>query len=117
MTPRLLALDPDPASALETIRAASAERRVLVFKKSPICPVSHRAESELEAWRAALGEGDAVALAVVDVIAERGLARGLTAALDVRHESPQALVFENGELVTHASHGELTVGWFRQHVG
>lgn len=32
---RDLALDPDPETALEKIRAASRERPVLVFKRSP----------------------------------------------------------------------------------
>ena len=53
-----------------------------------------------------------VGLAVVDVLAERGLARGLTAALGITHESPQALLFEDGELLAHASHGVLTAAWF-----
>ena len=51
------------------------------------------------------------------MIAERPLARGLTAALDVQHESPQALVFVGGELVVHASHGALVRAWFREHAG
>lgn len=54
---------------------------------------------------------------MVDVVAERTLARGLTAALGVQHESPQALVFVDGELVNHASHGVLVRAWFREHAG
>lgn len=54
---------------------------------------------------------------MVDVIGERALARGLTAALDVQHESPQALVFSDGELVTHGSHGTLVRAWFQEHAG
>jgi bacillithiol system protein YtxJ len=108
MTARELPLDPDPAAALVAIRAASQDRPVLVFKKSPICPVSHRAEWELSSWRKTLGEDVELALSIVDVIGERPLARGLTAALDVQHESPQALWFEGGELLWHGSHGTLT---------
>lgn len=108
MTIHSLTLDPDPAAALAAIRAASHERPVLVFKKSPICPVSHRAEWELTSWRKSLDEGAELALSIVDVIGERPLARGLTAALDVQHESPQALWFEGGELRWHGSHGALT---------
>ena len=78
--------------------------------------MSHRAEAEFEAWRGALGEG-AVETAVVDVIDERPLARGLTTELGVEHQSPQALVFEGGELRAHASHGELVRGWFAEQTG
>lgn len=53
-----------------------------------------------------------LALARVDVLSDRALARGLTAELDVRHESPQALWFSAGELVAHESHGALTAAWY-----
>jgi bacillithiol system protein YtxJ len=103
-----LTLDPDPAKAVEALRSASRTRPVVVFKKSPICPISRAAETEFEAWLATLGPQDSLAWAVVDVIAERALARGLTAALEVQHQSPQALWFEGGELRWHASHSALT---------
>lgn len=114
MAIRELSLDPDPAVALTAVRAASEERAVLVFKRSPVCPVSWAAERELAGWRQAAGSDADVAIAVVDVIAERPLARGLTAALEVQHESPQALWFEGGELVAHGSHGALTAEWFEE---
>ncbi len=101
-------LDGDPGKAVEQLRKASRGRPVVVLKKSPICPISHAAEAEFAAWI----EGDRGARefewAVVDVIEERGLARGLTSALGVKHESPQALWFEGGELAWHASHSALT---------
>jgi len=103
-----LALDSDPGRALQAIRTGSGRRAVLVFKHSPICPVSHRAEAELETFLAELAAPAELAVARIDVIAQRPLARGLTALLEVRHESPQALLFEAGELVWHGSHGSLT---------
>jgi len=57
-----------------------------------------------------------VTLAVIDVIAEKPLARGLTAELGIRHESPQALVFRDGEFGVHGDHGTLTAQWFAEHV-
>ena len=108
MSTTKIQLDPDPKNALAAVREASRERPVLVFKQSPICPVSHRAESELVRWVESLGEQASLGLALVDVIAERGLARGLTAELDLQHESPQGLWFQGGELTWHGSHGELT---------
>ena len=106
---QVLRLDADPVSALDAIRAASRERPVLVFKKSPICPVSTRAEGQLERWLESLTETDDVAVASIDVIAERALARGLTEELGIEHQSPQALWFTAGELVWHDSHGAITV--------
>ena len=57
-----------------------------------------------------------MSLAVIDVIAEKPLARGLTAELGIRHESPQALVFREGELCGHGDHGRLTAQWFTEQV-
>jgi len=42
--PRELSLPADPEAALTALREASAEHHVVVFKKSPICPTSTRAE-------------------------------------------------------------------------
>lgn len=108
-----LTLDSDPTSALEQIVAASRERPVVIFKRSPICPVSHRAEAEFDAWLDSLEASAEVSVARVNVITERTLARGLTAALDVRHESPQALWFQAGALAWHESHDALVADRFR----
>lgn len=108
MSARDITLDRDPAAAIETLRRVSREHPVVVFKQSPICPASHRAEAEFERWLASLPDDRSLSVARIDVIAERPLARGLTAELGIAHESPQALWFEDGELAWHASHGTLT---------
>jgi bacillithiol system protein YtxJ len=108
MSPSRLDLVPDPASALDSIRAASKQGPVVVFKHSPICPTSRWAESELETWLGALSEGHPLTVARIDVIAQRELARGLSRALGIRHESPQALWFSGGEMTWSGSHSDLT---------
>lgn len=100
-----LELPDDPRAALEAVREASRRAPALVLKTSPICPVSTWVERDFDDWLDA-AEGAAI-LARVDVLARKPLARGLTAELDIRHESPQLLWFENGELRWHASHGEV----------
>ena len=101
----------DPAAARAFFEAESASSPVIVFKKSPICPVSTLAENEFQDF---LKTDPDVAYAFVDVIAQKPLARGLTAELDIRHESPQALWFDNGALAWHDSHGSLTEAAFRE---
>ncbi|MEO1696350.1 MAG: bacillithiol system redox-active protein YtxJ [Planctomycetota bacterium] len=99
-------LPDDPRAALAALRAASERGPVAVFKHSPICPISAAAQERFHAW---VGESEApVEFAQIDVLAEKPLARGLTAALNVKHESPQVLLFEGGELVWHASHQAIT---------
>ena len=102
-----LELPKDSGQALEVLRSLSAQAPVVVFKQSPICPISHAAQRRFESWLADLPEGTELHVARIDVIEDRPLARGLTAALDVKHESPQALVFRGGQLVWHDSHQAL----------
>jgi bacillithiol system protein YtxJ len=109
-----MTLPADPAAALALVQEASRSATVVVFKQSPICPISRHAEAEWDAYLAGRGpDAPPLCHARIDVIAERPLARGLTAALGIRHESPQALLFRAGALVWHDSHERLTLARFR----
>lgn len=103
---RSLTLPDDPQAALARLLEASKEEPVLVFKKSPICPVSFAAEDRVQAFVSA--SATAFRYVEIDVIAQKPLARGLTAALNIRHESPQGLVFREGACAWHDSHDALT---------
>jgi bacillithiol system protein YtxJ len=116
MKPQTLQLQSDPESALTQLKSASQAHPVVVFKKSPTCPISHRAEAEFRSWLAS-HDGASCSFAIVDVIEERPLARGLTTALDIKHESPQALVFKDGQLAWHDSHDKLTGKKFAEWIG
>ena len=108
-----------PSSALKAtdmLREASREAPVLVFKKSPICGTSFVAEQELRDWLGSRPREMALKLVEIDVIRERNLARGISAELGIRHESPQALLLTDGELRWHASHEQLTADRFREEV-
>lgn len=102
-TPRNLASH----DALDAAVAASQARPVFVFKHSLICPVSTRADDAFQDFVHERDEDEAGfhrieiqnARAVSDAVAER---------TGVRHESPQALLFVDGEVVWHASHGAIT---------
>lgn len=91
--------------SLDEYRAAlAAYPRVLLFKHSPICPVSHAAHGEWEAFRLAHPE---VPTLFVDVIAERPVARGLAQDAGVPHASPQAILFVAGKAAWDASHSAI----------
>jgi len=82
----------------------AAAESVLLFKHSPVCPVSHAAH---EQWQRFQREHPSVPTLFVDVIADRAVARGLAEQVGVPHASPQAILFVTGEPVWHASHGDL----------
>ena len=87
-------------------RAALAQHAtVMLFKHSPICPVSATA---LREWRTFTAGHPEVPTLFVDVIADRAVARGLSSECGVEHASPQAILFRGGRPAWHASHGAIT---------
>lgn len=99
-----------PETVLTSLEQARLElaavSRVLLFKHSPICPVSLAAREQYERFRA--GQ-PAVPTLFVDVIGQRAVARGLATEVGVAHASPQVILFVDGKPVFHASHGDITV--------
>lgn len=83
----------------------AANVRVLLFKHSTQCPISTAAHAEYRRFAAAHPD---VPTLYVDVIEQRPVARGLAERCGVAHQSPQAIVFEEGRPVWHASHGAIT---------
>jgi bacillithiol system protein YtxJ len=45
---------------------------------------------------------------LIDVLSQRPLSQRLAADLGIRHESPQAIVLQDGKPVWHASHYDVT---------
>lgn len=81
--------------------------RALVFKHSSTCPISAAVHDRFLAWAAAL-TADHVALYEVLVIEDRSLSQRIAADLGVEHQSPQAILLEDGRAVWHASHWAIT---------
>jgi bacillithiol system protein YtxJ len=91
---------------LEAFDAALRQHpRLLVFKHSPVCPISGRARGEYEQWKAEAPDAPTL---FVNVIADRMTARGIAERTGVRHESPQAILFERGKATWDASHDAIT---------
>lgn len=92
---------------LDDFAEALTQPRVMLFKHSPVCPISSTARDAYQRFCAAHPHAPTM---FVDVVAARAVARGIAEACGVRHESPQAIVFERGAPIWHASHGAITVG-------
>lgn len=91
-------------STWEQVVEASSDRPVVIFKHSSACPVSHRAQREMEQ----LSEGeDAPPVYRLVVQESRSLSNHIEQALGVRHETPQVIVLKDGAPVWDASHGRV----------
>lgn len=91
--------------SLDDYQRALQQPRVLLFKHSPVCPISAAAREQYEAFCATHPD---VPTAFVDVVENRHVARGLAEHCGIRHESPQAILFVAGEPAWHASHDAIT---------
>lgn len=76
----------------------------ILFKKSPICPVSHGAEREVESF---LNQASSIKSYVVDVIGQRPLSQEIAKETGVQHESPQVFIFNKGEIIWKGSHYKI----------
>ncbi len=91
----------------------SRREPVWVFKHSLTCPVSF---SALEEYRAFIGQDGSAGtgFAVVEIQTSREVSTELARRTGVRHESPQALLLRDGEVVWHASHWRIRIDSLRQ---
>lgn len=92
---------------------ALAMDRALIYKHSTRCELSAVAEREIQAFVENFPDA---AVYVIDVIADRMISDTIESRLQIRHESPQAILVEAGDVVMHASHrgiSEATLeGWW-----
>ncbi|MDZ7657917.1 bacillithiol system redox-active protein YtxJ [Fodinibius sp.] len=94
----------DP-SQVDPIIEASNEKPQLIYKHSHRCSVCFVAKGDLE-----MGADDIKEHAdmhFVNVVRSRDASNEIASELDVRHESPQAILVDNSEVVWHGSHGSI----------
>ena len=94
------------AAELDLALEQSSVRPIVIFKHSPTCGISAQAFESIAEWLDA--DAPAADFFVVPVQASRALSTLLAQRFAIRHESPQALVIENGKVVWHGSHFRAT---------
>lgn len=90
----------DSTERLEQLFEESHDKPVILFKHSTTCPISSGVYQEIS--RVA---GD---INLVVVQSARPISLAIAEKTGIRHESPQAIVIKNGEVVYHASHFDVT---------
>lgn len=94
------------AAELDAALELSSTVPIVVFKHSPTCGISAQAFESISEWLA--GTPVAAEFFVLPVQASRSLSTALSQKFGIRHESPQALVIDRGEVVWHGSHFRAT---------
>ncbi|MBW7456676.1 bacillithiol system redox-active protein YtxJ [Paenibacillus sepulcri] len=98
------------------VLSASRVKPLLVFKHSSRCSVSTGAYDELTAWLEDAGELSPPCF-LVEVVDHQELSRAIAEQAGIKHESPQALLIENGMVSWHASHWGITYSTLDDHLG
>lgn len=86
----------------------SSQRPIVIFKHSPTCGISAQAFESISEWLARSSPG--AEFFVLTVQSSRALSAAIAQKFGIRHESPQALVIEDGQVVWHGSHFRATAG-------
>ncbi len=97
--------DPTPLTGEDELDGALAAPIAVLYKHSPLCGRSLRAQVEIERFMA---DHPGVPVYQIDVIRSRPLSREVERRLGIRHESPQALLLRAGAVLWHGSHGAVT---------
>ncbi len=84
---------------------APTEKAKLFFKHSTRCSISSMALKGFEReWNVSSNDFE---LYFVDLIAHRDISNAIAAESHVEHQSPQVVVWRNGEVVYNASHHHI----------
>ncbi len=85
---------------------ASGEKPVLIFKHSTRCSISAMAKSRFESgWNP---ENDAVQLVFLDLLRYRDVSDYVAEKTGIVHQSPQAILIRDGEVIYDASHSAIS---------
>ena len=91
---------------LNEIDAASKSKPVLIFKHSTRCSISSAALSRFE--RNYDAQHDAkVDFYFLDLLSHRDISNAIANRYQVEHQSPQALLIQNGKSIFESSHFEI----------
>jgi bacillithiol system protein YtxJ len=84
-------------------------KELLIFKYSPVCPISSVVDGDLESWVAALPEESKLICARLNVIESKEVSLKVAADLNIKHQSPQLIWLTGGLHVKwHGSHYDIT---------
>jgi thioredoxin 1 len=98
-------VSPESPALREARELAAADEPTLLFKHSATCSISIGVKREYDAFVRAHPDVPARLLVVQN---ERPLSNALAEVLRVQHESPQALLVRQGQVLWHASHHRIT---------
>ncbi len=93
---------------VEPLLEQSRQQAVLIFKHSLTCPISNAAFKRYQSYLGSLAEDDSTHHSLVEIQRVREVSKEVARAVEIKHESPQAILLRDGVVAWHASHWEIT---------
>ncbi len=92
--------------AVDELIARSHSQYILIFKHSTTCPISAFAKKRLEdSW----SDDGIMSCHYLDLLKYRPTSNFISELLEVKHESPQAIVLHKGKVIYHDSHLNISI--------
>ena len=96
---------------LEQLLERSKTNPVLIFKHSTHCAISTHVYREFTRFAESFRD---LSCGLVLVIEDRDLSDSIEKRFNVRHESPQVIIVQDGRAIWHASHWSITAESVRE---
>src|SRR5690606_26272335 len=100
---------------VEALAEESKQQPVVIFKHSTSCSISATAKSRLERQWSDSGLQN-VKPYYLDLLAYRPISNEIAEFFQVRHESPQLLLIQDGMCTYHGSHLNINLGEVKKQV-
>lgn len=93
---------------LEKAIKSSHQGKIAIFKHSTSCFIS---KTVLRNFEKEIGEATETGATFyfLDLLAHRNLSNKIAEDFEIRHESPQLIVIDNGKAINNASHQSITL--------
>jgi bacillithiol system protein YtxJ len=89
----------------EEVESAVSGETCFLYKHSFVCPISAAAHTEMEQF---VERHPEARVYLVDVNASTEASRYVEESTEIKHDSPQLILFRNGEAVWNATHFDIT---------
>lgn len=100
------------SAQLRELIEQSHEKPLIVFKHSTRCSISSMALNRFESQM----DSELACCAYLDLLSFRSLSDEIAQLTGVIHQSPQLLIWKNGEVVYHASHSAIDVTEIKNYI-
>jgi bacillithiol system protein YtxJ len=100
---------------LNKIKEDSYQQPQAILKHSTRCGISAMMKTRLESkWEK---KNPQIPIYLVDLLADRELSDQIAKEFNIRHESPQLIILQNGVSTYHASHIGISSSAVAKHIG